>query len=77
MGESPPQGTKSGDFEAIEYRMFQAVTYDRVMRWRGGSGRIAFGGTSYNTNTDNTRGTILRAGQTVAVLDTTFRLSQA
>jgi hypothetical protein len=64
-------------YEHIGYHMFQACKKDRQMWWKAGTGRIAFGGTSHNTNWDNTTtGTILPKDTAVVVYDTLFKLSK-
>lgn len=34
---SQAERTKDGDFEAIEFRYFEPVEYDRYMEWKAGS----------------------------------------
>jgi hypothetical protein len=68
--------TINGDYERIQYHMFQASKENRCMRWKAGTGRIATGGASYNTDADNMEGKNLPAGQAIVVYATYFRLSK-
>lgn len=79
MSDTQDEETNNGDYENITYRTFKAVEYDRVMRWRAGtgSGRIVVGGVSQNTNKPNeTEGVALPAWKNVVVLHTEFKLSK-
>ncbi|KAF1992773.1 hypothetical protein P154DRAFT_478587 [Amniculicola lignicola CBS 123094] len=76
MPEPKAEEADNEGYEAIHYRTFKSVDYKRVMRWKGGTGRIATGTVSQNTNEDNTEGKELPAGQAVVVYNTEFKLSR-
>lgn len=76
MPEKQAEETQDGEYEDISYHTFEAVNYDRTMRWTAGSGRIVIGKASQHTNTENVEGKILLAGTTVVVWKTNFRLTQ-
>lgn len=70
--------TTNDDFEYISYRIFGAVTYDRVMFWKPGNGKISVGKdemTSKNTSEEG-ENVILPQGQSVAVGEMWFKLVQ-
>ncbi|CAI9635558.1 unnamed protein product [Alternaria burnsii] len=74
--EHEDEQTANDDFEYISYRIFGAVTYDRVMFWKPGNGKISVGKdemTSQNTS-EKGENVILSQGQSVAVGEMWFRL---
>lgn len=76
MPEKQGEETLNGDYEELKYRTFEAVDYDRIMRWTRGDGYILFAKASHYTNDDNLNGKTLPAGDTVVVWKTNFKLSK-
>ena len=75
MRRTQAEQTNDGDYEFLSYHTFGAVRYDRDMAWRAGNGWIAIGVkvvTSRKTSRDEED--VLRAGQSVVVRNTDFKL---
>ncbi|KAJ5063749.1 hypothetical protein J3E74DRAFT_178759, partial [Bipolaris maydis] len=68
--------TSNGDYEEIDYRIFEAVDYDRLMSWKAGDGRISVGVremTQQNARID-TIDALLPRGRSVIVNKMNFKL---
>lgn len=75
MRNTQAEQTDDGGYEFLSYHTFGAVGYDRDMAWKAGNGWIAIGPKVVTSRkTDRDEEDVLRAGQSVVVRDTDFKL---
>lgn len=66
------------EYESIDYRVFEPVSYDRLMSWKkGGRIGVGFNGTLEFVQTDaDKEDVLLPGGRSVVVIKADFRLKQ-
>ena len=75
MTEYQAERTLNGDYEHIDYYMFKAVGYNRLMSWKAGDGRISVGTRELTQQKvgENTVNDILEKGRNVLSVSSPMR----